>query len=48
MTLDPISIAIFIVFLTLFIYVFFFLIGIGGVSKNRKAQGIDQNKKGIK
>ena len=36
------SIAIISVFLTITIYIAFLLIGIGGIDKNRKAQGLDE------
>ena len=28
---------------TLFLYITFLVLGVGGIAKNRKAQGVDQN-----
>ena len=38
------TITIITIFLTLFFYVIFLVLGVGGISKNRKAQGLDQSK----
>ena len=39
------TITIITVLLTAFLYVIFLVLGIGGISKNRKAQGLDKNQK---
>ena len=46
--MDFASIAIIIVFSTLSLYVIFFVLGVGGIAKNREAQGLDQNQRGDK
>jgi len=42
------TIAIFTILSTISLYMFFLVLGLGGVSKNRAAQGLDQNKRSDK
>ena len=37
------SIAIVTVIASVFLYIIFLLLGVGGIAKNRRAQGLDQN-----
>ena len=37
------TIAIFTIISTAFLYLIFLVLGIGGITQNRKAQGLDQN-----
>ena len=39
------TIAIITIISTLLLYMMFLVIGVGGISKNRRAQGLDQNQK---
>ena len=39
------NIAVISVAITLSLYVIFLLLGVGGITKNRKAQGLDEDKK---
>ena len=38
------TIAIITIISTLFFYMIFLVLGVGGIAKNRRAQGLDQNK----
>ena len=38
------TVAIFTVISALTFYIIFLMVGVGGIAKNRKAQGLDQNK----
>jgi len=38
------TIAIITVLSTLFLYIIFLVLGVGGIAKNRRAQGLDQSK----
>ena len=38
------TIAIITIISTLFFYMIFFVLGVGGIAKNRRAQGLDQSK----
>ena len=38
------TIAIITIISTLFVYMIFLVLGIGGIAKNRRAQGLDQSK----
>ena len=42
------TIAIITIISTLFLYIIFLLLGIGGIAKNRIAQGLDQNQRSDK
>ena len=42
------TIAIITVLSTLFLYIIFLLLGVGGIAKNRAAQGLDQKQSGDK
>ena len=42
------TIAIFTVLSTVCLYIIFLVLGLGGISKNRAAQGLDQKKKSDK
>ena len=42
------TIAIITVLSTVSFYIFFLVLGVGGVAKNRRAQGLDQNQRGDK
>jgi hypothetical protein len=33
---------------TIFLYIIFLVLGVGGIAKNRKAQGLDQSKRSNK
>ncbi len=37
------TIAISTIILTVFLYIIFLVLGVGGIAKNRAAQGLDQN-----
>ena len=37
------TIAIITIVSTVFLYILFLVLGLGGITKNRKAQGLDQN-----
>tara|TARA_Y100001968_G_scaffold282618_1_gene280709 strand:+ start:1676 stop:1813 length:138 start_codon:yes stop_codon:yes gene_type:complete len=39
------TVAIITIISTLFIYLIFLVLGVGGIAKNRRAQGLDQQKK---
>ena len=41
-------IAIITVFSTVSLYIVFLVLGVGGIAKNRRAQGLDQNQKSDK
>ena len=41
------TIAIITIISTLFFYMIFLVLGVGGIAKNRRAQGLDQSKKVI-
>ena len=38
------TIAIITIISTLFLYIIFLVLGVGGIAKNRRAQGLDQSK----
>tara|TARA_Y100001968_G_scaffold277496_1_gene272369 strand:+ start:598 stop:732 length:135 start_codon:yes stop_codon:yes gene_type:complete len=40
--MDSATIAIITIILTLFLYIIFLVLGVGGIAKNRRAQGLDQ------
>ena len=40
------TIAIITIISTLFFYMIFLVLGVGGIAKNRRAQGLDQSKEG--
>tara|TARA_B100000945_G_scaffold115144_1_gene91400 strand:+ start:252 stop:392 length:141 start_codon:yes stop_codon:yes gene_type:complete len=42
------TIAIITIFSTVFFYVMFLVLGVGGIAKNRRAQGLDQSKRSDK
>jgi len=42
------TIAIITVISTVFFYLIFLVLGVGGISKNRRAQGLDQSKRSDK
>ena len=42
------TIAIITIVFTVFLYIIFLVIGVGGISKNRAAQGLDQNQRSDK
>ena len=37
------TVAIITIISTVFLYMMFLVVGVGGIAKNRKAQGVDQN-----
>tara|TARA_Y100001968_G_scaffold324674_1_gene364468 strand:+ start:1578 stop:1715 length:138 start_codon:yes stop_codon:yes gene_type:complete len=39
------TIAIITIISTVLLYLFFLVLGVGGITKNRRAQGLDQSKK---
>tara|TARA_Y100001968_G_C19024218_1_gene556631 strand:- start:223 stop:363 length:141 start_codon:yes stop_codon:yes gene_type:complete len=39
------TIAIFIIIFSVFFYMIFLVLGVGGIAKNRRAQGIDKSKR---
>jgi len=39
------TIAIITILSTVFLYVIFLVLGVGGIAKNRRAQGLDQSKR---
>ncbi len=42
------TIAIITIISTLFLYMIFLVLGVGGIAKNRRAQGLDQNQRNDK
>ena len=42
------TIAIITIISTLFFYMIFLVLGVGGIAKNRRAQGLDQNQRSDK
>ena len=43
--MDLVTVAIITIISTVFFYMIFLVLGVGGIAKNRKAQGLDQNKR---
>ncbi len=42
------TIGIFTIISTIFLYIIFLVLGVGGIDKNRRAQGLDQSKRSNK